>query len=144
MKRVQSQHELLQPGEHCRITEPEWFAVLESVETLHQWGSALLVEQPAGEAALSLPLIGAYWRDDSAAHRHTAWLFDGPTSQHVRDQLEAIEQAAGQVADQLAAAETRGSSTIAELAAQTEASEAYVQLAEGFYRELLRLGASES
>lgn len=139
MKRAASKHESLQPGEHCRITEVEWFDVLESAELLHQWGSALLVDEGADEA-----LVRAYWRDDSPARRHTAWCFDGATSQHVRDNVAAIEQASSDVATLLAQADARGSSTLDELAAQNDASEAFTQRAEDFYRELLRLGPKSS
>ncbi|GEM_PF-1810069 len=153
MKRTTSQHESLRPGEHCRITEAEWFDVLESAELLHQWGSALLVEEAdfgAGASAAvmseeaSVTLVRAYWRDDSPAHRHTAWRFDTATSQHVRENVAAIEQASSEVATLLAQAEARGSSTIEELAAQKDASEAFTQRAEDFYRELLRLGPKKS
>ena len=135
MKRTRSQHEALLPGEHCRITEAEWFDVLESAELLHQWGSALLVADDADAA-----LVRAYWRDDSSARRHTAWRFDKATSQRVRENVAAIEQASSQVATLLAQADARGSSTIDELSAQADASAGFTQLAEDFYQELLRLG----
>jgi len=153
VKRTTSQHESLRPGEHCRITEAEWFDVLESAEVLHQWGSALLVEEAedgAGTSAAvtsdeaSVTLVRAYWRDDSPAHRHTAWRFDAATSQRVRDDVAAIEQASSAVATLLAQAEARGSSTLDELTAQNDASEVFTQRAEDFYRELLRLGRPAS
>ena len=139
MKRTTSQHESLRPGEHCRITEADWFDVLESAELLHQWGSALLVADDADAA-----LVRAYWRDDSATHRHTAWRFDKATSERVRENVVAIEQASSQVATLLAQADARGSSTVDEMSAQADASAGFTQQAEDFYQDLLRLGPKAS
>jgi len=136
-------YERLEPGEHCRITEVQWFALLQSVETLHQWGSAFLVEEHAAIAGgCGQPLVRAYWRDDSAAHRHTAWRFDESTSSTVRETLADIDRAAARVADLLAQTAARGSSTLDEQRAEHAASEDYSALTESFYRDLLRLGAA--
>jgi hypothetical protein len=141
-------HERLKPGEHCRISESQWFALLQSTEPIHQWGSAFLVEEAAASTEDSEPpvetLVRAYWRDDSAAHRHTAWRFDASTSSTVRQTLVAIERAAEQVADLISQAAERGSSNLAEQRAEHEASDNYTAMAEDFYRELLRLGAAST
>lgn len=124
----------LEPGEHCRISEEQWFARLERSEVLHQWGSAFLVDE--GEPGP----VRAYWRDDSPARRHTAWRFDAATSERVRAAVVRIEAAAAAVADLIAAAAERGSSDLDQHAAEQRASEAYTTLAEDLYRDLLRLG----
>jgi hypothetical protein len=127
-------HRRLQPGEHCRISEDEWAAVLTASEPLHQWGSAFLVDEgPPGH------LVAAYVRDDSGAKRHTAFRFDAARSARARQGVEQVEALARAAADLVSAQQETGAS-LEQLDQQRAASDAYVAAAEALYRELLALG----
>lgn len=126
-------HERLDPGGHCRISEAEWMALLESSEVLHQWGPAFLVDE--GRHAY----VRAYLRDDGGTGRHTAFRFDAERSARARSGIELVEQAARRAADLVTRLGEQGGSSLDELREQAEASAAYVEAAEALYRELLAL-----
>jgi len=125
----------LKPGEHCRITETQWFGELEGCEPFHQWGSCFLVEDAAAPGGLWL-----WFRDPSGAGKHTAARLDPARSRRAREGVARVEQVSDRVADQLREAAERGSSSLDEHRAQGDASEAFTALADALYKELLTFG----
>lgn len=122
----------LPPGGVRAVGESEWTLVLETAEPLHQWGGALLVEEPGPSGLLRLWL-----RDDTGSLGHCVLRLDVAASARTRAALAELDQAARRVADLLAAEQTRGSSSIAQLDESQAASAAYVARAQALYRELL-------
>jgi hypothetical protein len=125
--------ERLLPGEHCRLTEEAWYALLESHEPLHQWGSCFLVDGGPGAP------VWLYWRDPGGTGRHTAACLDAARSARAREGVAQLEAAARRVADLLAAARTRGGSNLEQIREEQQASAAWQELGETLYRELLPL-----
>ena len=121
----------LAPGAARATSESEWYEVLETCELLHQWGSALLVEERGHDALLRL-----WVRDDSPERRHWVRRLDAAATARARAGVAEVELAAERVADLLTEEQARGSSTPAQLVQQGRASEAYVDRADALYREL--------
>jgi hypothetical protein len=121
----------LSPGGQARIPEAEWFSFLERGEPLHQWrGAFLYEEQPGG-------LVRVYLRDDSGAGGHVCVRLDEQRSAAARRGVERVEEAARRAADVITALQGQSVQSVADLAAQDEASRLLVEEADGLYRELL-------
>ena len=120
---------LPEPGRQSRISESEWYRVLESVEPLHQWGSALLVEHPGGTLLL-------YVRDTTGAEKHGCVHLDAAASARAREGVAEIERLSSAAAD-LVTGQMEQGATADQIAEQQAASAAFVQCAQDLYRELL-------
>lgn len=113
------------------IDEATWYEALETCELLHQWGSALLVDD--GES------LWVFVRDVTEARRHTVVRHDAPTSESGRDGVRHVEMLARRAATIIAESQRRGSSTVQQLADERTASDAFVKAAEDLYRRLTEL-----
>jgi hypothetical protein len=122
---------LLRPGAHGRITEAEWNHFLESCEPLHQWGGAYMIDE-GGTGC-----VRVYLRDDSGRGAHACVRLDPARSAAARAGVARIEASSRRAADLITRLQDKPSLTVAEMAAQEEASRLFVETAEAVYRELL-------
>jgi hypothetical protein len=124
----------MQPGEHCRITEEQWAQRLEAGDPapFHQWGPCFLVDEGG--------VVWLWIRDTSSQARHTAACLDAERSARAREGIVEIEAASRHTADLVAAARVRGQSTLDQQREEMAASEHFMQLSDGLYRELMTFG----
>lgn len=110
------------------IDEAAWYAALETCDLLHQWGSALLVDD--GES------LWVFVRDVTEAKRHTVVRHDAADSEAGRAGVRHVELLARRAATVIAESQRRGSSTVQQMSAESAASAAFVEAAEDLYRRL--------
>jgi hypothetical protein len=122
---------LLPPGAHGRISEAEWAHFLESCEPLHQWGGAYMIDE--GEPGC----VRIYLRDDSGRGAHACVRLDAARSSAARAGVARIEASSRRAADLITRLQDKPALSVADMAAQEEASRVFVETAEAVYRELL-------
>ena len=122
---------LLSPGAHGRISEAEWSHFLESCEPLHQWGGAYLIDEGGSGC------VRVYLRDDSGRGAHLCVRLDAVRTAAARAGVARIEASSRRAADLITRLQDKPALTVADMAAQEEASRVFVETAEAVYRELL-------
>ncbi len=113
------------------IDEATWYAALETCELLHQWGSALLVDD--GEC------LWVFVRDVTPDKRHTVVRHGAALTEVGRHGVRHVELLARRAATVIAEAQRRGSSTVSEMSVESAASRAFVGAAEELYETLTEL-----